>query len=150
MKILATTIFILAILSSCGQTGGSAPNPNASAGSTGSGDSTVTCGSGGSVVNGVCWYYAADNQSCTALCATRGGYNAATLTYAGSAGSAANCLAVMDAIGAPGGAITSQGCGVAVGCVFDSATPGRFLCTSPATNAGDAYLGGRRACACNS
>jgi hypothetical protein len=150
MKIIAATIVCLVLFSSCGQTGGSAPNPSPSSGSTGSGGSTVTCGSGGAAVNGVCWYYAADNQSCTSMCSTHGGYNSATLTYAGSGGSAINCATVMDAIGAPASAVTSQVCGLALGCMYDAATPGRFFCSGPATNASDAYIGGRRACACNS
>ncbi len=150
MKVFSALVLSLVFFSSCGQTGGSAPNPNDSNSTPSSGSTNLTCGSGGVAVGGVCWYYAADNESCTSACSSHGGYNSATLTYAGSAGTAANCLAVMNALGVPGGAITSQGCGVAVGCMYDAPTPGRFLCTSPATNAGDAYVGGRRACACNS
>jgi hypothetical protein len=150
MKIVAMliTLFSMTALYSCGKSGGSAPNPSGTDNSTTSG-SGITCGTGGSLVGGTCWYYAADNTSCTATCATRGGYNAATLSYAGSGGNAANCAAVMDAIGAPASAVISQVCGLALGCMFDSFTPSRFFCSGPATNAGDAYVGGRRACSCN-
>lgn len=150
MKLILALIClpVALVLASCGQSGGTAPNPNANAG-TSTGGAAVTCDSGGAAVGGVCWYYAADNTNCTTTCAAHGGYNAATLTYAGSAGSAANCAAVMDAIGAPATAVISQVCGLALGCMYDFATPSRFFCSGPATNASDAYIGGRRACACN-
>lgn len=151
MKLILATIYLsLALaLASCGQAGGIAPDPNSTSGTTTPGGTSITCDSGGAAVGGYCWYYAADNTSCTSTCASHGGYNAATLTYAGSGGSAANCAAVMDAIGAPASAVISQVCGLALGCMYDFATPSRFFCSGPATNASDAYIGGRRACACN-
>lgn len=145
------SLFLVLIMSSCGQSGGTAPNPNPTPAASPSSPSTptVTCDSGGAAVGGYCWYYAADNTSCTTTCSGHGGYNAATLTYAGTSGTTANCDAVMTAIGAPGAGTSSTGCGLGVGCVYDVATPARFICTGTATNAADAYAGGRRACACN-
>jgi hypothetical protein len=149
MKLNVAVIVCLFLFYSCGQTGGSAPNPSSTSASTGGGTTPLTCGSGGAAVGSACWYYAADNQSCTTACGSRGGYNGATLTFAGSGGNAVNCAAVMDAIGAPASSVTSQVCGLALGCMYDAATPGRFFCSGPTTDASAAYSGGRRACACN-
>lgn len=150
MKIILALTGILALttLASCGVSDGTAPDPSASSSPAGT-TTTTTCTGGGASVGGYCWYYAADNTNCTTTCAARGGYNAATLTYAGTSGTTAQCDAVMSAIGAPGTGTTSTGCGLGVGCVYDVATPARFICTGTATNASDAYAGGRRACACN-
>lgn len=64
-------------------------------GATGGGGS---CGAGGVEVGGNCWY-AAENQSCSDVCASRGGCNlAATRDYAGSGGTDANCKSVLDAL----------------------------------------------------
>ena len=38
----------------------------------------------GASVGGYCWYLSAQGASCDTACAAHGGYNAATLTYAGS------------------------------------------------------------------
>lgn len=152
MKNIFAAIMSVTLLTfvSCGQTGGNAPNPTVTGNTPSSGGTTITCGSGGVAVNSVCWYYGAAGESCTTVCASRGGYNSATLTYVGSGGSAANCGAVMDALGVAGtGNATAQGCGLAIGCYYDTTTaPNRFLCTSPATNTGDSYGFGRRICAC--
>ncbi len=48
---------------------------------------------GGILVGGFCWYQGAPGQSCTAACASHGGYNAATNAYAGQ-GASAGCTAV--------------------------------------------------------
>ncbi len=51
-------------------------------------------GCGGVLVGGYCWYQSAQMESCAETCASRGGYNEATNTFAGAAGSDANCIAV--------------------------------------------------------
>lgn len=102
-----------------------------------------TCG--GVVVGTYCWYYGGDNQSCNTVCASRGGCNAAGISYA--AGSTANCTAVLDAIGAPGGAYYFQGYGALnIGCSYATGN-GRVRDTS--NTCGDALAASLRACACN-
>jgi hypothetical protein len=102
----------------------------------------------GVVVGGATWYFGGDNQSCTSVCSFYGlSYNTATLTYAGSSGSNANCQMVLDALGAGSGGISSGPCGgQALGCMLGEGT--RARCTSPATTAGAAQGGQFRACAC--
>src|SRR5690606_33979892 len=61
------------------------------------------CPAGGAEVGGYCWYTGSVFQSCTSVCTSRGlAYHNATRDYAGSAGSHANCGAVMDALFMPG------------------------------------------------
>ena len=53
---------------------------------------------------GFCWFLGADDVTCDAVCAIAGrAYDSATETYAGSGGSDANCIAVLDALGVPSG-----------------------------------------------
>ena len=56
--------------------------------------SAGTCDPGGVEapgLPGVCWRYGAQGQSCDQVCASHGGYNAATKTYVGSGGTNAHC-----------------------------------------------------------
>jgi len=107
--------------------------------------------------------------SCDELCASHGGYNAATLNYAGSNGTLANCLAVAAAINPSSGETyysdPEEACDNASGCemIFDSYHPyyargDVHRCTSPATTSSAtanygtgsgamAFYG--RVCACN-
>lgn len=104
----------------------------------------ITCG--GAQLAGYCWYYGAASASCDTVCATHGGYNDATHTYAGA--SAANCAAALAAVGAAYGTMN--------GPAFYF---GAYDCTTSTAN-GDAFLGtstgsagtgsfARRVCACN-
>ncbi|MFH1435625.1 MAG: hypothetical protein ABIJ56_07895 [Pseudomonadota bacterium] len=55
---------------------------------------------GGVMVGGYCWYVSGMDESCTAVCATQGGCNlAGTRDYAGSSGTDAQCVAVLEALG---------------------------------------------------
>jgi hypothetical protein len=54
----------------------------------------------GVMVGGYCWYVSAMDASCTAACAAHGGCDpAGTRDYAGSGGSDAHCVAVLEALG---------------------------------------------------
>jgi len=101
---------------------------------------------GGQSVGGACWYLAADGESCTTACAARGGTTAATLNYAGSAGSKPNCEAVMAAFGVVTETliypIDSQG----LGC--RSYSGGYVWAASPPTVDAAAVAAQRRVCAC--
>lgn len=55
----------------------------------------------GKTVGYYCWYLGNMGESCEVVCATHGGYSAATCTYAGSAGGDDECLAVLNAFGVP-------------------------------------------------
>ncbi|MCB0376941.1 MAG: hypothetical protein KDD33_00485 [Bdellovibrionales bacterium] len=106
----------------------------------------ATCG--GILVGGYCWYYGSNNQSCTTVCSTHGGYNSGTLSYAGSDGLLANCQNVLNALGAGTGSTTGLNWGMNLGCFVIPDTNARYRDTS-ATTAGGAYSIGNRACACN-
>lgn len=55
---------------------------------------------GGVRVGGFCWYAGGVNESCTSACAAHGGCDlAGTREFAGSGGSDANCVAVLEALG---------------------------------------------------
>lgn len=97
---------------------------------------------------GFCWYLGVTKASCDAVCAINGRtYDTATETYAGSSGSAANCTAVLDALGTSAGPVTDEaGCFDGAGCLY-AAPLGRFRCTSPSTNATAASTI-QRVCAC--
>lgn len=117
-------------------------------GSGGSGDAGG-CSEGGLAMGGYCWYFGESNQSCTAVCSSRGGYHEATRDYAGSgAGTDANCQALIDAfIGGLGGSVSATSCGFGAGfgCVFGG---GAVRCTSPQTTANASSSGAHRICAC--
>jgi hypothetical protein len=115
----------------------------------------VTCG--GTLVGGHCWYFGANNQSCTQVCGGNG-YNEATRTYAGSDGSDANCGSVLSALGAfnptPVTAVSTLGGISGLGCgsdYTDTATSYRLTTTTTegASSASNGGLYFRRACACD-
>jgi hypothetical protein len=105
----------------------------------------------GAVVGGFCWYLGADADSCDATCAAAGQiYDAATETYAGSSGTDANCVAVLDAIGAPAATFVSptSPCTVGVGCGYLITPSTRIRCGAPPTTSSDGGSPLQRACAC--
>jgi hypothetical protein len=103
---------------------------------------TPICG-----IGGACWLLGAVGQSCDAVCTAQGlTYDTATSTYAGSSGSAANCLAVLTALSAGSGSIIDTGCSDGFGCLAQGAT--RVRCVNPATNSTAAGPSIQRACAC--
>ncbi len=73
-------------------------------------------------------------------------YDAATLSYAGSGGSNANCVEVLVALNASDHAFDSGGCSQGFGC-FLADTDG-IHCTGPVTTEGAGAGGVVRACAC--
>lgn len=113
----------------------------------------------GALVGGHCWYLGADGQSCTQVCASRGGLNlAATRDYAGSGGSNAACNSVMNSLGISGSVSTTCGSGAtagACGCwmrsggIFGGEEPQIARCTVATTTAACGTGSVRRACACN-
>ncbi|UXI70284.1 Ig domain-containing protein [Tahibacter amnicola] len=118
----------------------------------------ISCGSGGQAVGGTCWYFGQNDESCTTVCTTHGGYNAATLSFAGSGGSNANCGQVLTALGAfnptPVTATASLNGISGMGCGSDytnEATSYRFTSatTAGANSGSDPGLYFRRACSCN-
>lgn len=118
-----------------------------------------TCAPDGIVVGGGCWYIGNIGQSCDDVCATRGGYNALTATYAGSSGTDSNCHNLLTPL-APGYPsmppenFASDECGgFPVGC-YAAYSGGSLVsagrCHEPTTSSG-AYPGiVRRICACGS
>lgn len=97
---------------------------------------------------GFCWFLADYGQSCNVLCPEAGlAYDSATASFAGDAGSDANCLSVLSDLGVAAGTVSAETCSAGAGCIArpGPATPVR--CTSPATTASAADPG-FRACAC--
>lgn len=79
----------------------------------------VTCD--GLLVEDYCWYLGAQGQSCDVVCASHGGYDEATRTYAGSEGSNSNCYTVLAAVGAPVGYsdnVTTESNWAGLGCCY--------------------------------
>ena len=111
---------------------------------------TVAAGCGGVLVGGFCWYLGTSNamggQSCTTVCATHGGYDSATETYAGSAGTNANCGAVLTALGVSGSPSDINCSGNSTGCGRDFGVAER--CTDTASTSGAGWVFKSRACAC--
>jgi hypothetical protein len=104
---------------------------------------------GGVEVGGVCWFLAASGDSCDTTCSDQGlPYSQTTLTFAGSAGTSANCNAVLDALRVVGTDYDDLPCGIGQGCSFFSAGPSRFRCISPPTTSDAAPAEEQRACAC--
>jgi len=98
---------------------------------------------GGALVGGFCWYLS-NADSCTNTCASNGGYNEATKTYAGSSGSNANCKAVLDALGGSDPTVGSTS-SYANGCHNYNGSYYRDTSTTTANS----NTGADRACACN-
>lgn len=68
---------------------------------TPAGDMTPPCA--GTRIGGACWYKGAQGASCTTVCATHGGYDPATATYAGAPTAndrtnVARCMAIAAAL----------------------------------------------------
>jgi hypothetical protein len=122
--------------------------------------SPASCAGAGQVVGGHCWYLGGWGQSCTEVCAATGGtYDTATSTFAGSEGSDANCVAIMQALvpsAFVAGAFSAQDCATSgwggLGCW---ALPPFFLntwaferCVDPPTTGDASAMLAMRACAC--
>ncbi len=103
-------------------------------------------------VGGACWFLGELGQSCTAVCDAAGfPYDEATRTYAGSDGTNANCVAVLDALSVIGSAVQDLVCDedASIGCTVepDDMVASRIRCTRPTLP--DAFVNGvQRACAC--
>lgn len=101
----------------------------------------------GKSVGGYCWYAGVSDQSCTQVCSARGGVNmAGTRDYAGSGGTNANCLAVLNALSLGSGAIQNSGT-ANLGCSFVGLFGRQRYPTTTTAEASNALA--QRACACN-
>ncbi len=137
MKNFIALALLVLLAVSCGEDGGNAPG------------TATESNCAGEVVGGACWYLGADGDSCDDACANHGGYNSATLTYAGSEGTNANCIAVMGALGVTSGVFDTAGCfGGHSGCVY-TAEGDIYRCIDPDTVSSGGGVGNSRACACN-
>jgi hypothetical protein len=97
---------------------------------------------------GFCWFLGVPKASCDAACAIEGrAYDAATESYAGSGGTDAGCIGVLDALGVPAGPLfTNSSCFAGLGCVYAPPT-GRARCAAPPTDPSSSG-GVERVCAC--
>ncbi len=110
--------------------------------------STPSCAAGFGFGD-ACWFTGELGQSCDQVCASEGlVYDDATRTVAGSDGTDANCLAILDHFMFPSTWLGGVACEVGIGC---SSMPIEFLsarCTSPPTTADAHGPGVVRICAC--
>jgi hypothetical protein len=106
---------------------------------------------GGAGVGGFCWFAGGFLDTCDGACAAQGlAYDdAGTRGYAGSDGTNAHCVAVLDALGLGAGAVSDNpGCGTGIGCALALGDLGRVRCTPTPTTASAASGPAARACAC--
>jgi hypothetical protein len=104
---------------------------------------------GGTLIDGACWYLSQFGDNCTNTCATRGGYNEATDTYAGGHGTTENCGKVMTALGVFTGfgigELTGNGYGCSAINLMEGPVVVRFI---DSTDPDGRVDGMQRACAC--
>lgn len=79
-----------------------------------------SCPPDGAVVGGYCWLMGGAGDSCDTTCGNFGlGYDPATMTYAGSAGTDANCVAVLNALRQPTTSLGGYSPPAGLGCFRD-------------------------------
>src|SRR5262245_59540823 len=109
----------------------------------------------GQPVGNFCWFLGARGADCDATCAAQGMvYDGATATYAGSAGTNANCEAVLTALGHPGSVVNAApggsgglGCYWFTVCIFTCGEVG-VRDIGETTTSGASFEPAERACAC--
>jgi hypothetical protein len=118
--------------------------------------SATSCPSGGSLVDGYCWYFAEDGASCDNACAKVGlASDEATKNYVGSGGSDLYCGRVAAAFGESyaGGTPTKKcppvGCAKCDGSCKAPLTNTVFRCSGVPTNTSSSSPGVRPFCACH-
>jgi len=113
------------------------------------GISALDCGPpcGGASVGSYCWYAGASSASCTNTCSAEGLVvdMDGTRDFAGSGGTNANCVSVLNAIGLPSGSMTSNPFAGGNGCFSALGKGTRATATTTAGAVGFSY---KRACAC--
>jgi hypothetical protein len=121
---------------------------------TACGDASGGCG--GIDVGGFCWYQAALDQSCEDLCSDFGGFDEATINWAGAPTAddrtnAAHCEELAVAFGASAfeDSVDNLNPPDDVGCVEHPAKNRSALISRGATTAGGTNPFARRFCACN-
>ena len=112
----------------------------------------MPCSGGGVSIGGYCWYASGSGASCSTACSNVSlAYNAATLTYAGSSGTLAQCKAVIDGVFGGNNTVVDDGNSLcafsSVGCGVDS-TSNYKRCTTVATNDTALDSDFNRVCAC--
>jgi hypothetical protein len=101
------------------------------------------------VALGNCWWLGAAGESCDQACASVGRQYSATTVAAGSFGSLANCVEVLDALQVVrpnGDGDAPVDCSVGLGCFFGLGSGIR--CAAPATTGAASVAGAQRVCSC--
>ena len=116
-------------------------------------DNCTSCPAPGIEYANSCWFLSPLSASCTTACANQGMvYDEATKLVAGSDGSNANCLALLNLLGTEGDVLNNAGgpCSTfALGCACIQSAGFRGRCGTPATTAGASNNDGtQRVCAC--
>ena len=101
----------------------------------------------GAIAGGHCWYLGDEQGSCEDACAAHGGFEDATVGFAGSDGTDEHCAEVLDALGASGSSVYPlMETGAGIGCA--SLSGARYRVADETTTAEATYFLARRACAC--
>lgn len=95
--------------------------------------------------NGACWYLGIQGESCTASCASFGGYNSTATISVGSGGTNAVCANMLRVMGVQSSGVSTMA-SYNTGCIVSGTNSYRG---SIATTAGAVQLGASRVCACN-
>lgn len=139
-----------------GGMGGNADAGRQDAGGTpdAGGDAGAQCG--GTLLDGICWYLGALDQSCNQVCASRAGFNPAAIPVVGTpaqGGTLENCSALLQALlGNDDEAVVegTQVAGAGVGChLFDASAGSRWWLTTPDFSPDVGIVGGQIVCGCN-
>jgi hypothetical protein len=107
------------------------------------------CPAGGESVGGSCWYLGTLGASCDATCAGIGmTCSLATVSYAGSSGTDAQCSVVLSALGVTDPFFNYGSCAQGWGCIDNPGGIQGLRCGTPVTTCSDQESFFRRACAC--
>ena len=102
----------------------------------------------GATAGGHCWYLGDEQASCEDTCAAHGGFEDATVGFAGSDGTDEHCAEVLDALDASGSSVYPlMGIGAGIGCA--SLSGARYRVDDETTTAEATYVLAHRACACS-
>jgi len=111
---------------------------------------------GGTLRDGICWYLGPVDQTCSQVCANRGGFNSAATSIVGTpaqGGSLDDCSALLQLLlGNADDAVVegTQVAGNGVGChLFDAQAGQRWWLTAPDFSPDDDLPGARVVCGCN-
>jgi hypothetical protein len=120
--------------------------------SSGSGGASTTVECSGVSVNGICWHFGKNGESCVQACADHGGHDPAATAWIGTAtqgGSLENCTAILAALNvSPAPIVGFRTDGVGLGCMSYLPTGVTFWHAAPEFDPAAQMADSRLACGC--